>query len=259
MSNLVPVVRKDKNGKSTTRWVKESVSAPATETLLPAPTALDNPPVNWDVKKEQELRWRDAMSSVSPRAAELFETTLKNLSSREAEQNSFRYYVELYVQYYDTDTVENFAFFCDVFNFNGHRQPHECFAGLGKHKWFGTVSNYLKNSFPHKKAQARALIYAVTHLDGYVEYGGGSGAGEGAGSGYEWDDDNDNDEDAYSYHGSDPEYYFIYEEDLVKLLLDHPDKAEQIVEMAESDEKYGWDRIGQQIMLPEKALRDGVL
>lgn len=274
MGELVAVVREDKNGKKTTRWVKGSAAAPSTAKKIPAPAPLKKATVSETPRLKAALagsRSND-FDKISPRAKPLLEQALaaeESMNKRSMLPSTIAHMAGSSAYGGQTD-LNNLAAFYSSMTDEAEFAPFLRGLSYVEGKWqkneFAGISDFLTQASPQALAKAQAWMYAASRLgDDYVEVLGG-GDRRPVDPDYEYDEYgdiiDDGDDDAYYDDDNEdyvPEYMSIYNGALTRLILDHPDKVERIVDDIKTSGISDMALIRERALHPQQALRDGVL
>lgn len=263
-NKLVPVVREDKNGKSTTRWVKDgSAAGKPSNRNIPAPQAKQ---VSKTPLLETTLR-RLGMATphhLDPRTAALLEIELER-HTVDAKRSILASSIPL-LDHNDEAEINNYALFIGSYEMNDGAPLSECIRGLSHYNGLERIRDFMTGASPRQQDQARALIYAASRLNhDWVESLGGEESEYADYSDDDFDEDGDEvfvyPEDRGDYYSDDyePPITVIYQNDLVRLLMEKPDKAEQIVHLINNEGLSDVALIRSRIIHPEQALSQGVL
>jgi hypothetical protein len=264
-NKLVPVVREDKNGKSTTRWVREAPSATTQSSrAIPAPNAMKSTqtPLLDGLFASTGIAKR---CNVSTRAATLMERELERHAS-EPRRSILASHLSFVVLESSDDEVNNHALFVGSYEMNDGAPLGECIRGLSHYKGLERIRDFMTGASPRQQDQARALIYAASRLNhDWVETLGGE---ESEYADYSDDDFDEDGDDVFVYPEDRGDYYSgeyepaltaIYRNDLVQLIMEKPEQTEQIVHLINNEGLSDVALIRSRVLHPEQALNQGVL
>jgi hypothetical protein len=267
MGKLVAVVREDKNGKKTTRWVKGSSVKSGPNKSIPAPVA----PERDSTPRLDEIIAGLSNSSVKidHRARELLENALKHSEGDEDQHTKLSANIMFMIgnieSHMGRTDLNNLAVFAESMRFR-MTAPGDFLKyvrGLAYENEFTGISDFLVGSNQTLTKEAQSWVYAASRLDyPFTESLGGSD-GLYRDTDYEYDEDTGDyievGEGDYDDDESEPEYVAIAHRELSRIILQFPDKAEQIVHDLNNEGIRDMGLLRQRLTHPQTVLRDGVL
>lgn len=255
MSNLTPEKRPDKTGKVVTRWVLPAASA-ANRTALPAPSVdpeSKSPLLDILGDAARDVDFKDYDPRVLPLLEHAIEAARGNPKARSVlgislRENFYRIRGDSSV---DEPRLHNLAVLAEPILVWGEKLSEiEPFVnGLNRYPKFEHVSDLLLDCDNDQRVQARALVFAAFKLDErFVESIVGIS------------EDYSDEEGAWDIEPDDElmEQY-ITNQKLARLIMDHPDKVERIVERLGQDPDIDLDRLRIMVNHGQQSLADGVL
>lgn len=262
--HLVPETRTDRNGVPSIRWVKPSAGSGAKATKIPAVTGSPDkatPVIDKLIGSIKSV----AAANISQKAKELLEQAIVESGENSPRTSWIKTELtRLAIPPIRSADLNNLAAFSSSAPDEWNNSFWLAVEGLRYEQGFSEIDDYLTRATPEKLAKARAFVYAVLRLgDDWAEFLGGREDHYGSDS----DDDDDDEygdgggsyyEDEAQDEAYEPEHYSMHNRDLYLLIMQHPDKVEEIVSDIESGVR-DVELLRARALHPQTALRDGVL
>lgn len=267
MRKLVAELREDKNGKLTKRWVKEASVTGGSSKPIPAPATQrkDTPRLN-----EIIAPLPNRTATIDPRTKEVLEELLRN-SEGDPDQNAklsanIMFMVGNIESYAGRTDLNNLAALAEPMHFARTTQAEflNYLRGLTYENEFTGISDFLTEANPEQTKKAKAWVYAASRLDyPFTETLGGSDERY-RDTDYEYDEETGDyievgEGEPYDDEEAEPEYVTFTDRKLSRLIMDFPDKVDQIVDDLTTQGIRDFGLIRDRILHPQQALRNGML